>query len=239
VCGSITEFIVQHDNLRETCVCRGCGSFNRQRQIASVILHGQNSEPGGSRFRSLKKLANQTNLFMYNTESRGAIHGVLKLNSRYISSEFFGPTFQSGSFVGGVMHQDLMTLSLATESVALVISSDVFEHIPDPYKAHEQVFRVLRPGGRHVFTVPFYQTECLDEVRSGFDPDGQLTHYKDPIFHGDPLREEGALVFTIFGLEMLVKLAKIGFRTNLWKLRDAGTGIIGPNAIVFEAQKLS
>jgi SAM-dependent methyltransferase len=184
-------------------------------------------------------MADCVELCIYNTESRNAIHNILKSNSTYICSEYFGTTHQSGSFVGAVMHQDLMTLSLETESVDLVISSDVFEHIPDPYKAHGQVFRVLRPGGRHVFTVPFYQTECLDELRAGFDLEGKLTHYKEPLFHGDPLREEGALVFTIFGLEMLVKLAKIGFRTNLWKLRNAGTGILGTNAIVFEASKLT
>lgn len=238
VCGKVTQFSVQHDNLRETCVCWECGSINRQRQIASVILHWQNNGLSGNRFFCLQQLANETNLAVYNTEARGAIHDAFeKSNSRYVSSEFLGSTYQSGSFVDRVMHQDLMSLSLATESIDLAISSDVFEHIPDPYKAHEQLYRVLRPAGRHVFTVPFYQTECQDEVRAALDREHQVRYYKEPLFHGDPLREEGALVFTIFGLEMLVKLAKIGFKTNLWKLRNVGNGIIGENGVVFEAHK--
>jgi hypothetical protein len=234
VCGQVTEFRVLHDNLRETCSCENCGSFNRQRQISSVILHGMHNSRG---LHALKDLLVYKDLTIYNTECRNAIHNVLRKHPGYLCSEFFGPSYESGSLVKGVMHQDLMTLSLKTESVDLIISSDVFEHIPDPYKAHEQVWRVLKQGGRHVFTVPFNAGGFLDEVRASCDETGTVHYHKEPVFHGDPLRPEGALVFRIFSLEMLVKLAKIGFRTNMWRLRDHSLGICGPNGIVFEAVK--
>ena len=130
-----------------------------------------------------------------------------------------------------------MNLSLSNESIDLVISSDVFEHIPDPYKAHEEVYRILKRGGRHIFTVPFYQTEFLDEDRTILDSNGNTVFLKEPIYHGDPLNSKGALVYKIFSLEMLVKLRKIGFRTNLYHLYMPLYGILGPNAIVFEAIK--
>ena len=92
-------------------------------------------------------------------------------------------------------------------------------------------------GGRHIFTVPFYQTEFLDEDRTIIDSDGNTVFLKEPIYHGDPIRPEGVLVYKIFSLEMLIKLRKIGFRTNLYHLYSPLHGILGPNAIVFEAIK--
>lgn len=35
-----------------------------------------------------------------------------------------------------------------------VVSSEVIEHVPDPYKAMQELFRVLKPGGIMVLTTP-------------------------------------------------------------------------------------
>jgi hypothetical protein len=65
----------------------------------------------------------------------------------------------------------------------------------------------------------------------------QTIFIKEPLYHGDPIRSEGALVHKIFSLELLVKLGKIGFRTNMYKIYKPSLGIFGPNALVFEAVK--
>lgn len=140
--------------------------------------------------------------------------------------------------VNNVMHQDLTNLSLDDESIDLVISSDVFEHISDPYRAHQEVYRVLKKSGRHIFTVPFYQTEFLDENRVVVKGDGAQLFIKSPIYHKDPLApDRDSLVYKIFSLEMLIKLRRIGFITSVYKLYKPLYGIVGPNAIVFEALK--
>lgn len=36
----------------------------------------------------------------------------------------------------------------------IVISSEVIEHVPDPFKAMEELFRVLKPGGTLILTTP-------------------------------------------------------------------------------------
>ena len=43
--------------------------------------------------------------------------------------------------------------SLADACCCLCVQ--VFVHIPMPYQAHHELFRILKPGGSHVFTVPF------------------------------------------------------------------------------------
>lgn len=237
VCGSITLIVNVRPNLRESCNCIKCRSTNRQRQIACVLCSAA-SAMVGERIASLRQLVESTDLVIYNTEAGRQIHKQLSKMPGYICSEYFGSQYASGDKVRDKMHQDLMNLSFEDQSVDIVVSSDVFEHILDPYKAHKDVHRVLRLGGRHVFTVPFLQTEFLDERRTLVDFRGNIVHLAEPIYHGDPVREGGALVHRIFGLEMLVNLRKIGFRTNMYKLYKPSAGIVGPNAIVFEAIKL-
>jgi len=236
VCGSLTLITDVGRSLRESCKCLRCKSTNRQRQIAYVVC-GVVSKATGSKITSLKDLARLDGFVIYNTEAGRQIHDQLSKVKDYICSEYFGEGFQSGDVVDGKMHQDLMSLSFDDQSIDLVISSDVFEHIPDAYRAHKEVYRVLKPGGRHVFTVPFYQTEFVDEDRTIMDIRGRPVFVKEPIYHGDPIRAEGSLVHRIFSLEMLVKLGKIGFHTNMYRLYKPSSGIFGSNALVFEAIK--
>jgi len=239
VCGRIRRFAIEHDNLRETVRCSGCGAISRQRQLAYVIC-ARLSEVLGRRVTSLRQLAARDGdaLAIYNTETAGPVHAALSTLRHYLCSEYVGPEFPSGAVVNGVPHQDLMRLSYPDDSIDLVLSSDVFEHIPQPYTAHQEVHRVLRPGGRHIFTVPFYQTEFADETRAVLGEDGTPRVIRTPLYHDDPIRpNRGILVYTIFALEMLLKLDRIGFTTHLYRLRHPFLGLLGPNALVFEAVK--
>lgn len=236
VCGELATMKPVEENLRESCRCTRCSATNRQRQIAYVLC-GAVSSVVGRRVASLPEIAPFDHLTLFNTEARGAVHQRLSSMKNYICSEYFGDEHEPGAMVNGVRHEDLQALSLEDGSVDFILSSDVFEHIPEPYEAHAEVYRVLKPGGRHVFTVPFYQTEFLDEARTGIDEEGKTVFLMEPEYHGDPIREGGALVHTIFSLEMLVELRRIGFRPNLHHLYRPALGIVGPNAIVFEAIK--
>lgn len=237
VCGRLAPLLIEHDNLRETAICGRCHSRTRQRQIAYVLCQAL-SVARNRGIRCLKDLAGIESLVIYNTETKGAVHDCLSRRPDYLCSEYLGPGLESGAVVEGIVHQDLMKLSFATDSIDVVLTSDVFEHVADPYRAHAELFRVLKRGGRHVFTVPFYQTEFLDEVRSRVDEHGALVHLKEPVYHQDPVRpEEGVLVYTIFAVEMLAKLRTIGFRTNMYLVHNHWHGLLGPNGLVFEAIK--
>jgi SAM-dependent methyltransferase len=232
VCGSISFAQIENDNFRENCYCGKCRSTNRHRQIAYVLCYGFEQTPS----RTFKEFVNK-NLALYNTEASGPLHNQLSKMKNYKCSEYFGNSYSSGDVINNVLNEDLMALSFKDGCFDFVVSSDVFEHIPDPVRAHREVYRVLKKGGRHVFTVPFYQTEILDELRASINANHEIVHHKEPIYHLDPLRSEGILVYNIFSIEMLSKLARIGFRTNMYFLYFPFKGILGANGIVFEAIK--
>jgi len=236
VCGSLAVMKRIKDNLRESCNCSACGATNRKRQIALVVCDAVRRTRGG-RVNSIRDLTRYPDMVIYNTETGGALARELSRMENYHASEYFGPEYKSGDSVKGKMHQDLMALSFENDSIDIVLSSDVFEHIPYPYKAHAEVYRVLRSKGRHIFTVPFYKTRFLDEHRTRIDADGNITHTLPALHHGDPVRSEGALVHNIFALEMLVNMAKIGFHTNVYHIHSYWHGILGSGAVVFEAIK--
>jgi SAM-dependent methyltransferase len=235
-CGQVSAAVAFDDNLRESGRCRRCGATNRQRQMALIACRAM-AERTGRKVRDLPALAALPGLDVYNTEAQGPLHERLRTAPGYRCSEYLGPDHEPGERVGDVCHEDLMGLSFPDTSFDLVLSSDVFEHVPDPYKGHAEVHRVLKPGGHHVFTVPFHQHAHLDDVRARIDADGNVEFLAEPIHHLDPVRPEGVLVFTIFGLEMLVRLAELGFDTRFYALREPWYGIVGPNALVFDAVK--
>jgi predicted SAM-dependent methyltransferase len=239
VCGgraTADDFADIPSGLRETGRCSKCSATNRHRQLA-FVLAGRASEMVGRRLRSAADVA-RTDLRIHNTESAGPVHRQLAASRHYTASEYFGPGHRSGDQIDGVMHQDLMALSFADESIDALITSDVFEHVADPYLAHREVFRVLRPGGFHVFTIPFLETRYLDERRAHLDDRGQVVHLAEPVYHADPINPvPGALVFNYFSVEMLVRLAEIGFATEMYWLHRPRAGIVGQEATVFAARK--
>ncbi len=234
VCGRYSRFKIGSENLRESVHCSRCGSSNRQRQLAARLCHYL-SLVLDRRVHDLASVPRSGCPRIYNTEAQGAIHEQLRGCAGYYCSEYFGPEHDSGSGVDGVRHEDLERLSLPDASFDLVLSSDVFEHIPHPYKAHEEVRRVLKPGGRHIFTVPFAYGGFRDIRFAELGEDGQIVHLREPEYHGDPLRPEGVLVFTVFSLEMLCRLDEIGFRTVLHELYSPWHGILGAGTLLFEA----
>ena len=228
VCGRRADFLDFQENLRESGLCVNCSSSNRQRQMALMLRLCLDLPDDGD-------LVLPRGLAIHNTESTGAVHAQLREHPGYTFSEYWGEGFAPGRIVQGVRHEDLQNLSFADSSLDLMMSSDVFEHMPYPYQAHAEIFRVLKPGGRHIFTVPFHGGYD-DNVRAKLEG-GEITFFGEKLYHGDPIRpDEGVLVWTIFGSEMLDKLREIGFHALLWKFSAPKHGIVD-DAFVFDARK--
>ncbi|MBD2604848.1 class I SAM-dependent methyltransferase [Scytonema hofmannii FACHB-248] len=210
----------------------------------AVLLLGVIQEAKGLKFKSVKELIKKANILeeladfkIYNTETTGCLHNLLKELPNYTASEYLGTEYTSGEVINGILHQDLTKTAFADYSFDLVLSSDVFEHIPDPYEGFQEIYRILKSGGRHIFTVPFYSDRYRDEVRAKLQEDGSINHILPPVYHGDPIRAEGILVYVIFSLEMLIKLSDLGYNSRMYNVRNSWQGILGYNAIVFDTVK--
>lgn len=129
-------------------------------------------------------------------------------------SEYLGAAHSPGSTsaVDGVdvRHEDLTHLSFPPESFTTIVTQDVFEHIPDYPAAFAECRRVLRPGGRMVFTIPFFPEANVTEVRATVGSDGTITHLLPAEIHGNPVGD-GSLCFQHFGWDILDSLRTAGF----------------------------
>ena len=213
-----TLFIVRGDNLREDLFCLWCHSFNRQRQIRYVFDRVSKSYP--------KPL---TEMVVWNTENSHALHEKLKKFPfrDYISSEFFGQGIRPGTIVDGVRHEDVCNSSFPSDYFDFVLSSDVLEHVPEPQWALSEIHRVLKPGGKHIFTVPFIAGMPQSEARAIVNSQGVIEYLKDALYHGDPLREEGILVYTIFGEDLKDMCLQVGLQFEKIILTKVVYGMLG------------
>jgi SAM-dependent methyltransferase len=238
VCGCLTVFRVDDANFREHVVCRICRSRNRQRQIVTVLL-SYVADSGGraSAWLSIKDIPRET--IVWNAESTRALHQrlALHLGSNYISSEYIDPLLKSGENRDGILHVDMQATHFEDNSIDFILSSDVMEHVPHPRQALMETHRILRPGGCHIFTAPFYHHRFTNEIRVRVDDEAGATYLRRPWYHDDPLRAGGALVYTIFAPELLCQLEHMGFEARLCLVHSPLHGILGSNGIVIVARK--
>lgn len=234
MCGQTVTVVNVRPDVRESGDCPSCGAWTRMRQLALVICSAFERSLGRP-INSIAELAEIKDLTVYNMQSTGALHNILSQLPGYQCSEYFDGGMASGTYVNGVMHQDVMNLSFADNMFDLVISSDVFEHVANPYVGFAEILRVLKPGGRHVFTVPFWDHQLLDVTRASV-VNGNVVHHMEPCYHQDPVRN-GALVFTDFGLEMLVQHGKLGYeKVDVYHCEDVKRGVFDVQP-VFDAVK--
>jgi SAM-dependent methyltransferase len=110
----------------------------------------------------------------------------------------------------GVICQDITNLTFADESLDLIVSSDVLEHVPDLQAAFNESARTLRPGGCHIFTAP-PRPRTRQRARV---INGTIDHLLDPEYHLDPLSREGILAFWDIGPDLphYFKIPNLTFR---------------------------
>lgn len=96
--------------------------------------------------------------------------------------------------------EDIQNLSFKDDSFDVVISCETIEHIPHPKKALEELYRVLRPGGKFILTCPNY-----------FNLFGIWCLYRKII--GKPYTEGGQPYVNYILLPQIYgKLKKLGFK---------------------------
>jgi SAM-dependent methyltransferase len=156
-----------------------------------------------------------------------------------IGSEFLGSQIPFGTQdSNGLRNEDMTKLSFCDQRFRLILSFEVFEHIPDVTAAFREAVRCLEPGGALIFTVPFYPDTATSQLLARLDEMGQVEHLAPPEYHGDPLTSRACLCFHHFGWDILSHLRATGFGTvrvlDCW---SQGFGYLGNRNFVFIAQK--
>jgi ubiquinone/menaquinone biosynthesis C-methylase UbiE len=125
-----------------------------------------------------------------------------------VESTFFEDG-QPGEIRKGVHHQDIQNLTFPDGSFDLVTSSHVMEHVPEPAAAIGEIYGVLRPGGRYIFSVPVSWPPPEKSVTRASLKDGRVAHHLPQIYHQSP-GGAPSLVFTDFGSDLLASLEAAG-----------------------------
>ncbi|MFP5288959.1 MAG: methyltransferase domain-containing protein [Thermoanaerobaculia bacterium] len=87
-----------------------------------------------------------------------------------------------GAEIGGLINQDLESLTFADGSFDLVIHSETLEHVFDPGRAMSEIYRVLKPGGRQLYSVPVLHGRATRRRLARVD--GEVVELLPPSYHG-------------------------------------------------------
>jgi SAM-dependent methyltransferase len=187
-------------NFRERLECPNCRLNNRQRFMAWLVRTVLAEQPPGAAPRTY--LHEQVTPFF--AWAQRALPGEV------LGSEYLGHDVPGGSEINGVRHEDALALSFGDTSLDIIISTDVLEHVPEIEPAIAEAGRVLRPGGRFLFSLPFKPGLDVSVQRAQLR-DGEVVHLHEPQFHGNPVSAEGSLVFWDHGWDLLDRLHRHGF----------------------------
>lgn len=192
------QYAGKKPNWREGAVCPRCGCNSRMRYVLGrAIRNGAAS--GNKRIYLYEKIT-------------ASYQSLLRYVPDLIGSEYLGEDKVGGTYYEGVRHEDAMNLSFESDSMDMMISMDVFEHVADFEKAFSEAYRVLKKGGKLLLTVPFYKERDMTESRAKIDAQGNIIHLKPPEYHGNPISKEGSLVFHEYGWDLIDVLKSKGFR---------------------------
>lgn len=191
---------LQVPNFRERLVCGRCRLNNRQRYAMKVL---QEVASAASRRHPTVYLYEQVTPFY--AQARRC------LAARVIGSEYLGCDLQSGTEINGLRHEDALHLSFADDSLQVLMSNDVLEHVPDYRRALEEARRVLAPDGKFIFSVPFYR-ERQETVQRARWENGHLEFLLPEQYHGNPVSADGSLVFFDYGWDLLDACRRAGFK---------------------------
>lgn len=187
----------RRSELRENFYCPICNATARWRYVISKV-------------RRIYNKGMKVYMYEYNSPAYLAASNFVS-NDDLIGSEYFGSDYKSGEYVNGVLHEDAANLSFENESIDIILSLDVFEHIYFYKEAFEEIYRVLKPNGKLILTIPMNPENEFTKDRAKIE-NGETTFIESPIYHGGANHTDfGVLVYTDFGWDIISIIKSIGF----------------------------
>ena len=157
------------------------------------------------------EIGNLATLHDYELSSRGPLVNWLRRSAGCVTCSEYFDGVPLGETVKNVQCEDVQQLTYASASFDLCTSTEVFEHVPDDLRGFAELHRVLRPGGRLVFSVPM--SSAARTVERAVLVGGEIHHLLPPEYHGDRIRGQGrVLAYRNYGLDILDRVSSQGFR---------------------------
>lgn len=211
-CDQDVTFTARQSWLRDHFLCSNCGSIPRERALMAVI---------GMYYPNWRELV----IHESSPGNRGASVRLAGECPGYLPSQYF-PDREPGSMVGRVRCENLEALTFPDASIDLHISQDVMEHVFHPAEVFKEIARTLKPGGAHIFTVPIMNKERPTRLRARLADDGEIVHLQDPVYHGNPISDQGSLVTVDWGYDICRHIFEAsGLYTQIVYLDDLSRGI--------------
>jgi SAM-dependent methyltransferase len=156
---------------------------------------------------------------------------------RYVSSQFY-PNKPFGSMIRGDRNENLEAQTFQDSIFDLVITQDVFEHLYSPDKGFAEVARTLKPGGRHIFTVPIVNKNAPTEVWAVKGKHGEPIFLKTEDWHMNPIDLKGSPATMHWGYDIVDYIKKnSGLNTIIEYVDNPELGIQSEPMLVFVSQK--
>jgi len=190
--------------IRESSICALCRANLRMRAQARTAL----DMLGLRRTRDLAAMLENDRRFVMFEAATNTVFRPRAVVGRpnYLSSEY-NEAAPRGAVVDGILNQDLQALTFDDASFDVVLTSDVLEHVANLDRALNEIRRVLKPGGHHVFTVPA-DPELPHTIERAHLEGATVVHDLAPVYHGDSMRGEGILAFRDFAADAAARLSQ-------------------------------
>lgn len=221
ICESETVFIEYNPWLRDHYKCSKCDSIPRHRALINAL-------------NTFDKKWRQK--IIHESSPCGQASNFLKRKCKsYTESQYF-TNIPFGKYSNGVRCENLEQLTFDNNSFDILVTQDVFEHVMKPDLAFKEINRVLRPGGIHIFTMPWYPNQnTLQRVK--FE-NGYMEYLQEPIYHGNPVDKKGSIVTYDWGIDFPDYVYRCsGMFTTVFLKIDRNLGLDADFLEVFVSRK--
>lgn len=185
ICGYHGVFIGVGHPIRWDARCLGCGSRERHR-----LLHLWRIEGGGDKLRGRR-------ILQFAPEK--VVMRQMRGNPLYETADLMQK---------GVTHRvDITRIDLPDTTYDVVMANHVLEHIDDDRQAMRELFRLLKPGGTALLSVPINAT--------------RRETYENPAIEGDAARWAHFSAHDhkrYYGLDFADRLAEAGFAVETFRV---------------------